>query len=253
MRYRVGVMDPTGADRGMYRQISPEYMATFWNPRFPGQLPDRLSVASEIRNGGIDLEGHQLVPVKLGHTDTADSTCLHVPSLGLVAAGDAVHNGIHPYHAETSAQTRLDEETHTAEELYDRMLRLYPDRVNPGQASLQMPGVRRPPRGRTALLSPAPALRCQGQRWRAPTSADSSSATRASPGQFLPLTSPETVARRPAASPGCAVECASTHGVWLSTHSLVGDPSPWCDGQPALSRVVPAISGNARAVRSRWP
>ena len=164
--------------RGMHRQISPEYMATFWNPRFPGQLPDRLIVASEIRNGGIDLEGHQLVPVKLGHTDTADSTCLHVPSLGLVAAGDAVYNGIHPYLAETSAQTRLEwiaaldkiealkpttviaghkvpdgddgprhieatrkyirdfnranEETHTAEELYDRMLHLYPDRINPG-------------------------------------------------------------------------------------------------------------------------
>src|SRR4029077_5346427 len=55
---------------GMHRQISPEFMAAVWNPRFPGQLPDRLTVAEEIRSGGIDLEGHTLVPVRLGHTDT---------------------------------------------------------------------------------------------------------------------------------------------------------------------------------------
>jgi glyoxylase-like metal-dependent hydrolase (beta-lactamase superfamily II) len=163
---------------GMRHQISPEYMAAFWNPRFPGQLPARLSVAAEIRDGGIDLEGHALVPVRLGHTDTADSTCLHVPSVGLIVAGDAVYNGIHPYLAETNARSRrdwiaaldtieglqpttviaghkvpngddsprhvaatrtyirdfdqLDANTQTADELYERMLRLYPDRVNPG-------------------------------------------------------------------------------------------------------------------------
>jgi glyoxylase-like metal-dependent hydrolase (beta-lactamase superfamily II) len=112
------------------------------------------------------------------HTDTVDSTCLHVPSLELVVAGDTVYNGTHPYLAETNEQTRLewiaaldkietlkgdtviaahkvpegdnsprhieatrksirdfnraDGETRTAEELYQRMLRLYPDHVNPG-------------------------------------------------------------------------------------------------------------------------
>lgn len=163
---------------GMRRQISPELMSTVWNPRFPGQLPERLTVAAELRDDGIDLEGHTLVPVRLGHTDTTDSTCLHVPSVGLVVAGDAVYNGTHPYLAETTAQTRLEwiaaldkiealkpttviaahkvpdgddsprnidatrkyirdfnrlnEDTNTAEELYERMLQLYPDRVNPG-------------------------------------------------------------------------------------------------------------------------
>jgi len=66
---------------GMRRQISPEFMSAFWNPRFPGQLPEKLTVAAEIRDGDIDLEGQALVPVRLGHTDTADSTCLHVPSV----------------------------------------------------------------------------------------------------------------------------------------------------------------------------
>jgi hypothetical protein len=31
-----------------------------------------------------------------------------VPSIGLIVAGDAVYNGIHPYLGESSAQTRLE-------------------------------------------------------------------------------------------------------------------------------------------------
>ena len=44
--------------------------------------------------------------VRLGQTDTANSTCLHVPSVDLVVAGDAVYDGIHPYLAESSEQSR---------------------------------------------------------------------------------------------------------------------------------------------------
>jgi glyoxylase-like metal-dependent hydrolase (beta-lactamase superfamily II) len=163
---------------GMRHQISPEYVAAFWNARFPNQLPERLIVAREIPKEGINLEGHALVPVRLGHTDTAESTCLHVPSIGLVVAGDAVYNGVHPYLAESDARSRrewiaaldtierlrpttviaghkvpdaddsprhvaatrayiqdfdrLNAEANTAQELYERMLRLHPDRVNPG-------------------------------------------------------------------------------------------------------------------------
>ena len=43
-----------------------------------------------------------------GRTDTAHSTCLHVPSIGLIVGGDAVYNGIHPYLAETDTQSRLE-------------------------------------------------------------------------------------------------------------------------------------------------
>src|SRR5262249_19444845 len=121
---------------------------------------------------------HRLVAVRLGHTDTADTTCLHVPDIGLVVAGDAVYNGIHPYLVESTRQTRLEwlaalhtiqslkpppvlsrhpvpegndapthidatrryirdfirlnEQTATGHDLYDRMLELYPDRLNPG-------------------------------------------------------------------------------------------------------------------------
>ena len=51
--------------------------------------------------------GAALIPIATGFTDTADSTSLHVPSLGLVVAGDVVYNGIHPYLGETDAQSRL--------------------------------------------------------------------------------------------------------------------------------------------------
>ena len=34
------------------------------------------------------MEGHRLLAVEVGHTDTDDTTVLHVPSIGLVVAGD---------------------------------------------------------------------------------------------------------------------------------------------------------------------
>jgi glyoxylase-like metal-dependent hydrolase (beta-lactamase superfamily II) len=46
------------------------------------------------------------IPVRTGRTDTASSTSLHVPSLGLLVAGDAVYNETHPYLAETDAVSR---------------------------------------------------------------------------------------------------------------------------------------------------
>ena len=56
----------------------------------------------------IDLEGRQLVVVEVGHTDTDYTTCLHVPSVGLVVAGDAAYNDVHLYLAESNAQTRRE-------------------------------------------------------------------------------------------------------------------------------------------------
>jgi len=65
-------------------------------------------VAEELTSKVIQLEGGDLVPVELGHTDTNHTTCLHVPSIGLVVAGDAVYNDIHLYLAESSPQSRRE-------------------------------------------------------------------------------------------------------------------------------------------------
>ncbi|MDH6707553.1 glyoxylase-like metal-dependent hydrolase (beta-lactamase superfamily II) [Kitasatospora sp. MAA19] len=90
----------------MGKQMAPESVASLWNTRFPGQIPDRLVVAEPLVGDRLELEGHDLVVVGLGHTDTDDTTCLHVPSIGLVVAGDAVYNDVHLYLAESSAEGR---------------------------------------------------------------------------------------------------------------------------------------------------
>src|SRR5260370_158050 len=56
----------------------------------------------------LELEGHRLVAVNAGRTDTAPCTCLYGPSIGLIVGGDAVYNGIHPYLGETDTQSRLE-------------------------------------------------------------------------------------------------------------------------------------------------
>jgi glyoxylase-like metal-dependent hydrolase (beta-lactamase superfamily II) len=164
----------------MRQNASPEALEGAWKAGFPGQIPDRLVIADELKGKVIDLEGHQLVAVELGHTDTDYTTCLNVPAIGLVVAGDAAYNDVHLYLAESNAQTRrewiaaldrieslnpraviaahkrpenpddpriieetrqyirdfdrLVEVTTSAQDLYDKMLELYPNRVNPGWA-----------------------------------------------------------------------------------------------------------------------
>jgi len=159
-------------------QIKPDFMKSFWEPRFPGQLPTQLMAPEVLDGDTFYLEEEALKVVDLGHTDTARSTALHVPSIGLVISGDCVYNGTHLYLAECDAQARSEwlqaldrieslhpkavvaghgvldpdssprhiEETRrylddfnacvaatsTQLQLYERMLSLHPNRVNPG-------------------------------------------------------------------------------------------------------------------------
>src|SRR6266702_8521802 len=92
----------------MRQQASPDVLANFWNPLFPGQIPDRVVIAEELKRNVIDLEGHDLVVMEVGHTDTDYTTCLNVPSVGLVVAGDVAYNDVHLYLAESNAQTRRE-------------------------------------------------------------------------------------------------------------------------------------------------
>jgi len=92
----------------MKLQITPEKLNGRWRKLFPNQIPDVISIADPLQSDEIDLEGNKLVVVRVGHTDTEDSTCLHVPSIGLVVAGDAVYNGIHPFLNESNRRTRLE-------------------------------------------------------------------------------------------------------------------------------------------------
>jgi glyoxylase-like metal-dependent hydrolase (beta-lactamase superfamily II) len=93
----------------MREQASPESLATFWNPRFPGQISSEFAIAEELTGNVINLEGQDLVSVPLGFTDTASTTCLHVPSIGLIVAGDAAYNGVHLHLSESPDQQKRQE------------------------------------------------------------------------------------------------------------------------------------------------
>jgi glyoxylase-like metal-dependent hydrolase (beta-lactamase superfamily II) len=109
-----------GVVEKMRRASTPEYLAAVWNPRLPGKIPGRIVLADPLPGHVIDLEGHQLVAVELGHTDTDTTSCLHVPEIGLVVAGDAVYNDVHLHLSESDHQGRLDwlAALHTIESLH---------------------------------------------------------------------------------------------------------------------------------------
>jgi glyoxylase-like metal-dependent hydrolase (beta-lactamase superfamily II) len=92
----------------MRQNASPEALRTAWGAGFPGQIPEKLVMAEKLEGNGINLEGHELLVVELGHTDTDHTTCLYVPSIGLVVAGDAAYNDVHLYLAESNAQNRQE-------------------------------------------------------------------------------------------------------------------------------------------------
>jgi glyoxylase-like metal-dependent hydrolase (beta-lactamase superfamily II) len=52
------------------------------------------------------LEGHELRIIEQGRTDGPDTTSLHVPSLGLVVAGDVVYNQCHMYVGDSTPESR---------------------------------------------------------------------------------------------------------------------------------------------------
>jgi glyoxylase-like metal-dependent hydrolase (beta-lactamase superfamily II) len=161
----------------MEAALQPESLEN-WRRRFPGLIPEFFALAESLDQPTFDLEGNKIVAVDIGHTDTDRTSCLHIPSIALLIAGDAIYNRTHPYLVESDDKglnawlgaidkiealraravvvghgpvdpdndprhigetrryiqdfIRLDRETNGARELYDRMLALYPDRINPG-------------------------------------------------------------------------------------------------------------------------
>jgi glyoxylase-like metal-dependent hydrolase (beta-lactamase superfamily II) len=50
-----------------------------------------------VPDNRFTLEGHALVIVEVGHSDSDDTSVLHIPDLELVVAGDVIYNGVHMY------------------------------------------------------------------------------------------------------------------------------------------------------------
>jgi glyoxylase-like metal-dependent hydrolase (beta-lactamase superfamily II) len=72
-------------------------LENFWRPRFPDQIIAEPPVAQPLTEPFIELEGEQLEPIQLGHSDTDHTTALHAPSIDLLVAGDSVYNDVHLY------------------------------------------------------------------------------------------------------------------------------------------------------------
>jgi len=68
---------------------------------FPGLIGETPVLAKPVPPEGFEIEGHRLVPIEVGHSDTDETSVLHVPDLGLVVAGDVVYNGVHQFLLET--------------------------------------------------------------------------------------------------------------------------------------------------------
>jgi glyoxylase-like metal-dependent hydrolase (beta-lactamase superfamily II) len=86
----------------MMHQQATRGRAELWDLDFPGLIPDSPVVYQPIPDDGFELEGHRLLAIETGHTDTDDTTVLHVPSIGLVVAGDVAYNGVHQYLLESA-------------------------------------------------------------------------------------------------------------------------------------------------------
>jgi glyoxylase-like metal-dependent hydrolase (beta-lactamase superfamily II) len=92
----------------MAEMVKPEMMENFWNKLFPGQIPAKIAMPQVMEGNHFELEGHTIQVIETGFTDTHNSTNIYVSSIGLLVAGDVVYNGIHPFLAETTKQTRQE-------------------------------------------------------------------------------------------------------------------------------------------------
>ena len=70
-----------------------------WDKVYTG-IPPSPVTAVTVPDNRFALEGHGLVIVEVGSTDSDDTTVLHVPDLDLVVAGDVIYNGVHMYLAQ---------------------------------------------------------------------------------------------------------------------------------------------------------
>jgi glyoxylase-like metal-dependent hydrolase (beta-lactamase superfamily II) len=76
--------------------------------RFPGQIADTTPLPEPLESPEIELEGSVIEVIETGHTDTLDTTSLHVPDLGLVVSGDVAYNHCHMYVGDTTANGRAE-------------------------------------------------------------------------------------------------------------------------------------------------
>src|SRR5262252_8339829 len=97
-RFGARVVATAGSIAQMH--VSVALRPLLWDKVYPG-IPPTPITAVTVPGNRFTLEGHDLVIVEVGHSDTDDTSVLHVPDLGLVVAGDVIYNGAHLYLGES--------------------------------------------------------------------------------------------------------------------------------------------------------
>ena len=94
-RFGARVVASAGTITQMHASVATRPL--LWDKLYPGLIPPSPVTAVTVPDNRFALEGHDLVIVEVGHTDSDDTSVLHVPDLGLVVAGDVIYNGVHMY------------------------------------------------------------------------------------------------------------------------------------------------------------
>ena len=97
-----------GTVEGMRKYTTPEALDKGPRARFPGQIADKIALAEPLDSTEFEVEGHPLVVIETGHTDTLNTTSLHVPELGLMVSGDVAYNHCHMFLGATTGESRAE-------------------------------------------------------------------------------------------------------------------------------------------------
>jgi len=96
-RFGARVVASAGTIEQMHGNVATRSL--LWDKVYTGIPPSPVTAVS-VPDNRFALEGHELVIVEVGSTDSDDTTVLHVPDLDLVVAGDVIYNGVHMYLAQ---------------------------------------------------------------------------------------------------------------------------------------------------------
>ena len=98
-RFGARVVASAGTIAQMHANIA--LRPVLWDKVYEGIPPTSVSAVT-VPDNRFTLEGHELVIVEVGDTDSEDTTVLYAPDLDLVVAGDVIYNGVHMYLAQTA-------------------------------------------------------------------------------------------------------------------------------------------------------
>jgi glyoxylase-like metal-dependent hydrolase (beta-lactamase superfamily II) len=97
-RFGARIVASAGTIERMHRNAATRPL--LWDKVYTG-IPVSPVTAVTVPDNRFTLEGHELVIVEVGSTDSDDTSVLHVPDLELVVAGDVIYNGVHMYLAQS--------------------------------------------------------------------------------------------------------------------------------------------------------